>query len=230
VDQAIRVPRCFPRSAVASPPRARRLTARPRCAAAPSIFSLRSRSFDLGQFERFRRVWHTPGYKTLLNHDSATIVGRFQVGRLGGRLGPRGRRGVPGYRALLSYDSATIVGRFQVGALGGGRRRGLGGGRCGRQAAPPLAWRAARGPPIACPPHAPSTQPQLAAPPPPPPPPQLGEGKAALRVLARHDAPLEEATYTITLVQRQGGPYDGYYFTESVICDGISWDNVITSW
>jgi hypothetical protein len=81
-------------------------------------------------------VWHTPGYKTLLNHDSATIIGRFQ----------------------------------------------------------------------------------------------LGEGKAALRVLARHDAPLEEATYTITLVQRQGGPYDGYFFTESVICDDISWDEVITSW
>ena len=27
------------------------------------------RSFDLGQFERFRRVFHTPAYRALLNHD-----------------------------------------------------------------------------------------------------------------------------------------------------------------
>jgi len=65
------------------------------------------RSFDLGQFERFRRVFHTPAYKTLINHDSATVVGRFV----------------------------------------------------------------------------------------------MGEGRAALRVLAKHDRPLEEQTYTITMIQ-----------------------------
>lgn len=32
----------------------------------------------------------------------------------------------------------------------------------------------------------------------------LGEGKAALRVLARHEAPLEEQTYTITMIQVGG--------------------------
>ncbi|GBF90241.1 hypothetical protein Rsub_03374 [Raphidocelis subcapitata] len=96
------------------------------------------RSFDLGQFERFRRVWHTPAFKTLLNHDSADVIGRFQ----------------------------------------------------------------------------------------------MGEGKCALRVLARHDAPLEERTFTVTMVQRQGGPYDGYWLTDSVICDSVCWDDpsVIISW
>lgn len=59
---------------------------------------------------------------------------------------------------------------------------------------------------------------------------QLGEAKFALRVLARHDSPREERTYTITLVQRQGGPYDGYFFTESVLCDSMDWDEMITSW
>lgn len=94
------------------------------------------RSFDLGQFERFRRVFHTPPYKAIINHDSATVVGRLQ----------------------------------------------------------------------------------------------LGEGRCALRVLARHDSPVDEQVYTITMVQRQGGPYDGYWVTESVLSDAADWERMITSW
>lgn len=30
--------------------------------------------------------------------------------------------------------------------------------------------------------------------------------------------------------QRQGGPYDGYWVTESVIADSIDWDTSIISW
>jgi hypothetical protein len=30
--------------------------------------------------------------------------------------------------------------------------------------------------------------------------------------------------------QRQGGPYDGYWVTESVICDSADWNTIITSW
>lgn len=58
----------------------------------------------------------------------------------------------------------------------------------------------------------------------------LGEGKVALRVLARHDHPREEQTYTVTMVQRQGGPHDGYWMCESIICDGLEWDGSIISW
>lgn len=94
------------------------------------------RSFDLGQFERFRRVFHTPAYRALLNHDDCEVVSRLS----------------------------------------------------------------------------------------------MGEGRAAVRVRARHRSPLEEGTYTLTLFQRQGGPYDGYWVTESVTCDDADWDTIITSW
>jgi hypothetical protein len=95
------------------------------------------RSFDLGQFERFRRVFHTPAYKPLLGHDRADVVGRLE----------------------------------------------------------------------------------------------LGEGRVAVRVVVTSTAGApspEEAAYTVTMLQRQGGPYDGYWVTESVLADEAAWD--IVSW
>ena len=35
--------------------------------------------YDLGQFERFRRLVHTRPYATLLNHKSATTLSSLQV-------------------------------------------------------------------------------------------------------------------------------------------------------
>ncbi|KAG2483704.1 hypothetical protein HYH03_017423 [Edaphochlamys debaryana] len=37
------------------------------------------RSLDLGQFERFRRVMHTPYYATLLDHSSAEVLSSLQL-------------------------------------------------------------------------------------------------------------------------------------------------------
>lgn len=37
------------------------------------------KSFDLGQFERFRRIMHTPYYRTLLNHQSVSSLSTLQV-------------------------------------------------------------------------------------------------------------------------------------------------------
>jgi hypothetical protein len=37
------------------------------------------RLFDLGQFERFRRIMRTPPYVTLLGHHSATLVSSLEV-------------------------------------------------------------------------------------------------------------------------------------------------------
>jgi hypothetical protein len=34
---------------------------------------------DLGQFERFRRIMHIPEYRTLLNHQSYTVLSKVQV-------------------------------------------------------------------------------------------------------------------------------------------------------
>lgn len=50
------------------------------------------------------------------------------------------------------------------------------------------------------------------------------------QVVARHDSPAEEASYTFTMVQRQGGPYDGYWMTESVVADSVDWAGSIVSW
>ena len=37
------------------------------------------RALDLGQFERFRRVMHSPPYDTLLNHEAADLTSCLQV-------------------------------------------------------------------------------------------------------------------------------------------------------
>ncbi len=34
---------------------------------------------DLGQFERFRRVMHSPPYSTLLEHNSVELLGALQI-------------------------------------------------------------------------------------------------------------------------------------------------------
>lgn len=41
---------------------------------------LRRRSFDLGQFERFRRVMHTHPHSILLGHESSTVLSSLEVG------------------------------------------------------------------------------------------------------------------------------------------------------
>jgi hypothetical protein len=38
-----------------------------------------SKSFDLGQFERFRRIMHIPAYKPLLNHEEVQTLSTLQV-------------------------------------------------------------------------------------------------------------------------------------------------------
>lgn len=40
----------------------------------------RSKSFDLGQFERFRRIMHIPAYRPLLNHEEVQTLSTLQVG------------------------------------------------------------------------------------------------------------------------------------------------------
>jgi hypothetical protein len=40
---------------------------------------LHSKSFDLGQFERFRRIMHIPAYKPLLNHEEVQLLSTLQV-------------------------------------------------------------------------------------------------------------------------------------------------------
>lgn len=45
-----------------------------------------SKSFDLGQFERFRRILHIPAYKPLLNHEECQIMSTLQVRVRGRRL------------------------------------------------------------------------------------------------------------------------------------------------
>jgi len=87
------------------------------------------KNFDLGQFERFRRIMHIPAYTTLLNHDSHTVLSTLQM-------------------------SERI-------------------------------WKA--------------------------------------RVLVVGDGAREEAVYEWTLHQRLGGCYDGYWYTDSLICDGHDW-------
>lgn len=39
------------------------------------------RSLDLGQFERFRRIFHTPYYVVLLNHTERRILSSLQVSK-----------------------------------------------------------------------------------------------------------------------------------------------------
>lgn len=38
------------------------------------------RSLDLGQFERFRRIFHTPFYAVLLNHTQREVLSSLQIG------------------------------------------------------------------------------------------------------------------------------------------------------
>lgn len=37
------------------------------------------KSFDLGQFERFRRIMHIPAYKVLLNHEQVQTLSTLKV-------------------------------------------------------------------------------------------------------------------------------------------------------
>lgn len=37
------------------------------------------KSFDLGQFERFRRIMHIPAYKPLLHHEQVEVLSTLQV-------------------------------------------------------------------------------------------------------------------------------------------------------
>jgi len=39
----------------------------------------------------------------------------------------------------------------------------------------------------------------------------------------------DEGVYEITMVQRLGGRYDGYFFTESLVADGNDWQSSIIS-
>lgn len=39
----------------------------------------------------------------------------------------------------------------------------------------------------------------------------------------------DEGVYEITMVQRLGGRYDGYWFTESLVADGNDWKTHIIS-
>lgn len=41
--------------------------------------STHRKSFDLGQFERFRRIMHIPAYKPLLNHEQVTTLSTLKV-------------------------------------------------------------------------------------------------------------------------------------------------------
>jgi hypothetical protein len=38
-----------------------------------------SKSFDLGQFERFRRIMHIPAYRPLLNHEEVMTLSTLKV-------------------------------------------------------------------------------------------------------------------------------------------------------
>eukprot|EP00877_Chromochloris_zofingiensis_P001449 jgi/Chrzof1/11304/Cz05g31220.t1 len=88
------------------------------------------KSFDLGQFERFRRIMHTPYYRTLLNHQSVSSLSTLQV-------------------------SDRV-------------------------------WKS--------------------------------------RVLIVGDRPADENVYEFTMIQRLGGIYDGYWFTDSLLSDNTDWD------
>lgn len=87
------------------------------------------RQFDLGQFERFRRIVHTPPFRTLLGHKSSEI------------------------RSSLEVSEHVWVARVAV----------------------------------------------------------------------TGDSAAEEALYEFTMVQRLGGVYDGYWFSESLVADGNDW-------
>lgn len=47
-------------------------------------------SLDLGQFERFRRIFYTPCFSALLNHTSHTVLSQLEVAA-GEGLGSEGR-------------------------------------------------------------------------------------------------------------------------------------------
>ena len=40
----------------------------------------------------------------------------------------------------------------------------------------------------------------------------------------------DEGVYEMTMVQRLGGRYDGYYFCESIVADGNDWKTSIISY
>eukprot|EP00878_Enallax_costatus_P005473 GHUV01005744.1.p1 GENE.GHUV01005744.1~~GHUV01005744.1.p1 ORF type:complete len:210 (+),score=12.84 GHUV01005744.1:182-811(+) len=94
------------------------------------------KSFDLGQFERFRRIMHIPAYKPLLNHEQVTTLSTLKVSE-----------------------------------------------RC---------W------------------------------------KTRVHVIGAYGR--DEGVFEFTMVQRLGGRYDGWWFTESLIADGVDWKSSIISY
>lgn len=99
------------------------------------------RSLDLGQFERFRRVMHSPHYRPLLNHAHATTL------------------------STLKLSERCWRARILVAASDGGSSSGL--------------------------------------------------------------VPAEERVYEVTMVQRLGGVYDGWWFTSQLVAEGNDWSDVL---
>ncbi|KAI8470202.1 MAG: hypothetical protein J3K34DRAFT_264074 [Monoraphidium minutum] len=67
------------------------------------------RSFDLGQFERFRRVFHTPAYRCLLNHDTCDVISKFKMGESKYAV-----RVLARHEAPIPEDSTYTITLFQV--------------------------------------------------------------------------------------------------------------------
>lgn len=90
------------------------------------------RSFDLGQFERFRRIMHTPYFITLLEHERVEFLSSLQINE--------------------------------------------------------RVWKQ--------------------------------------RIMVTGNTAKEQRVYEVTMKQRLGGYYDGYWFTESWTCDDIDWSTL----
>lgn len=91
------------------------------------------RPFDLGQFERFRRIFHTPYYRVILSHSEAQVLSTLEVNE--------------------------------------------------------FTWKQ--------------------------------------RLLVRGTNGVEQQVYEFTMAMHLGGRYDGYWFTQSLICDGIDQRSLI---
>lgn len=59
--------------------------------------------------------------------------------------------------------------------------------------------------------------------------PQLSERVWRTRLHVIGEYRKEEGVYEITMVQRLGGRYDGWWFTESLVADGNDWGSHIIS-
>jgi hypothetical protein len=50
---------------------------------------------------------------------------------------------------------------------------------------------------------------------------QLGEDKVVQRVMVTGYRNGEQGSFDFTMVRRVGGRYDGFWFTQSLICDAV---------